>query len=119
MSKDKKEFGARGEEIAHDYLISKGFEIIRRNYRYGRGEIDLIVKKDEILIFVEVKSRKNLEYGPPELSVTKRQQRQIRRTASAYLYENGNDDCDCRIDVIAILMKGKEKPAINHIINAF
>ena len=119
MTEKKKETGDIGEEIAAGLLEDSGFEIIERNYRYGRGEIDIIAKDNDVLVFVEVKTRKNLEFGPPELAITKNKQRQIKKIAEAYLFENEIIDIDCRIDVIAILLKKNLPPEINHIKNAF
>lgn len=121
MSNDtnKKELGNRGEDIAAKLLIEKGYKIVKRNYRYGHGEIDIIAEYNNALIFVEVKTRKNLEFGPPELAVTKNKQRQIRKIAEMYLVENEISDIDCRIDVVAILIKKNLPPEINHIENAF
>ncbi len=116
---NKKQFGNEGEEIACDYLVSEGYNIVERNWRFGRGEIDIIAKQNDLLIFIEVKSRKTLEYGMPELAVTKKKQLQIRKIAEAYLYEKEIADIDCRIDVISILLTDKEHPEINHIENAF
>lgn len=119
MGKNKKELGNRGEQIAVELLTKKGFEIIEQNYHYGHGEIDIIAKDKNVLVFVEVKTRKNLEFGSPELAVTKNKQRQIRKIAESYLYEKEISDIDCRIDVIAILLQEKLPPKINHIENAF
>lgn len=116
---NKKIVGDRGEDIAVDYLKNNGFEIVKRNYRFGHGEIDIVAKKNDILLFVEVKTRKNLEFGPPELAVTKSKQRQIRKIAESYLAENKITEFDCRMDVIAILLKKNLPPEINHIENAF
>ena len=115
----KRNTGKRGEDLACDLLVKKGYQLVQRNYTYGKGEIDIIAKDGEILVFVEVKSRYNLEYGPPELGITKNKQRQVRRIAEAYLHEKEIIDTDCRVDVVAILFRGKEPPKINHIINAF
>ncbi len=115
----KKKFGDIGEDLACNFLNEIGFEILERNYRYGHGEIDIVAKDKDILVFIEVKTRKNLEYGLPESTITKSKQRQIKKIAEAYLYDKKIKDTDCRIDVIAILFRGKEKPNINHIINAF
>lgn len=116
---DKKRVGNRGEDIAADYLSNKGFQIIERNYRYGHGEIDIVAKDGDVLVFVEVKTRKNLEFGPPELAVTKSKQRQVRKISEAYLVEKNINDTDCRIDVVAILIQRNIPPKINHIENAF
>ena len=119
MSKYKKQFGNRGEDIAADFLESKGYEIIERNYHYGHGELDIIAKDGKILVFVEVKTRKNLEFGPPELAITKNKQRQVRKVAEAYLIEKNIIDTDVRIDVVAILLQKNLPPKITHIENAF
>lgn len=118
-SDNTKIVGDRGEDIAADLLEKDGYEIIERNYRYGHGEIDIVAKKNNILVFVEVKTRKNLEFGPPELAITKNKQRQIRKIAEAYIFENTSSGMDCRIDVIAILLRKNLPPKINHIENAF
>lgn len=119
MKEDNKKSGSRGENIASDLLERKGYQIIKRNFRFGRGEIDIIAKKDGLLIFIEVKSRTNLEYGEPEYAVTKSKQKQIIKIARAYLYENNISDIQCRFDVIAILFDNYGNHQINHIENAF
>lgn len=117
--KDRQKIGSFGEDIAVDYLQENFYKVIERNYRYGHGEIDIIAQKDDLLIFVEVKTRKNLEFGAPELAVTKNKQKQIRKIAEMYLIENNKFDLDCRIDVIAILLQKNSNPKIKHIKNAF
>ncbi len=111
--------GKYGEDLAKNILLEKGYRIIERNYRYGHGEIDIICKDGEYLVFVEVKTKSNLEYGEPEYMVTYNKQKQVRKIAEAYLYENEITDTDCRFDVIGILVKNNEPPTINHIENAF
>jgi len=110
--------GRAGEDLARKYLESQGFEIVELNYHYGHGEIDIIARDEEYLVFCEVKARKNDEYGPPEYALTPRKQQQIRRIAAGYLYERDIHDQACRFDVVAIQFKGDE-PEINHIKNAF
>jgi putative endonuclease len=117
--KNKRNTGNYGEDIACKFLKNIGYEIIEQNYFYGHGEIDIIAKDGDELVFVEVKYRTNLEFGPPELSISKGKQKLIRRTAEAYLFNKQIKDQDCRIDLIAILHLKDEKPKINHIFNAF
>lgn len=119
MKEDAKESGRRGESLACELLEKQGYEIVKRNFRFGHGEIDIIAKKDGLLIFVEVKTRTNMEYGEPELAVTKSKQKQIIRIAKAYLYINDIHDIQCRFDVVAIMMANFNNPTINHIVNAF
>jgi len=111
--------GKIGEDLAAKLLSEKGYQIIERNYRFSHGEIDIVAKQNNTLVFVEVKTRNNLEYGEPEYSLTKNKQKQVRKMAELYLYDKNITDTDCRIDVIAILLNKKGKPNINHIENAF
>jgi putative endonuclease len=121
MSVSTKQSGDEGEEIAVEYIVEKGYEIIDRNYRYGKGEIDIIAKDPETgeTVFIEVKSKKNLEFGDPVYSVTKNKIKQIKRMAELYLYDKEIDEIDCRFDVITVLLRGKQKPIIEHYVNAF
>ncbi|PJA97767.1 MAG: YraN family protein [Ignavibacteriales bacterium CG_4_9_14_3_um_filter_30_11] len=118
---DKKKIGNKGEELAAELLTKKNYKIIDKNYRFGKGEIDIICEDTESknLVFVEVKSRTNLNFGDPIFALTKRKMAQLRKIADSYLYEKKLDDIDCRFDVITILYKLKEKPEIKHYKNAF
>lgn len=121
MTFSTKKTGDEGEELAVELLELKGYKIVKRNYRYGKGEIDIIAEdpNEEGLVFVEVKSRKNLEFGLPEEAITKNKIKQLKRIAELYLYENDIKEILCRFDVIAILMLPGQKPEIKHFVNAF
>ena len=119
QKQNKRSTGSKGEDIACEFLSKLGYKIIERNYRYRHGEIDIIAKDGGIFVFVEVKYRKSLEYGTPDTAITNSKQKQIRKVAEAYLYENEIKDTMCRIDVVAILELPKQKPEINHYMNAF
>jgi putative endonuclease len=121
MSPDNKALAEKGEELAAQILSDKGYEIIERNYRYGHGEIDIIVNDPDAkcTVFVEVKSRKNLEFGEPEYAITKSKQRQIRKIAELYLFEKEIQEIDCRFDVVTILFEDFNNPVIHHYENAF
>jgi TIGR00252 family protein len=120
MSLVTKKFGSEGEKTASVYLKKKGFEIIETNFRLSnRGEIDIIAKDGNILVFIEVKSRKNLNYGEPEYSVTKNKMNQIKKLANLYLYTHNILEVDCRFDVVTILEEIPGEKKINHLINAF
>lgn len=116
---DKVKKGKEGEKIACNYLIERGYKILEKNYHYGHGEIDIIAKDRDTLVFVEVKYRKSLEYGMPEDSITRKKQLQIRKIAEAYLYQNKIENQSCRIDVISILHLQNENPVVNHYIDVF
>jgi len=120
MAVNNKSFGNEGEDIAAGFLKSEGYDIIERNYRFHKGEID-IVAKDKVegyIVFVEVKSRKSLEYGEPEYAITGAKMKQLKRMAKYYLLDRHIKDTDCRIDVITVLLTQDNPPLINHYKNA-
>jgi putative endonuclease len=114
LSSSDKDIGKQGEDLAAKILSEKGWEIKDRNYRYGKGEIDIIAKDGEVLVFVEVKTRTNLEYGLPENSITKKKIQQLKKVSECYLYEKEISDTNCRIDVISIMMEPRKEPIIEH-----
>ncbi|HTP78764.1 MAG TPA: YraN family protein [Bacteroidota bacterium] len=118
MTVNKREQGNKGEEIAARYLEGQGFKIFARNYRFERGEIDIVAEDGGELVFVEVKMRSSLAFGYPEESVTPQKEEQIRNVAEGYLLEHGIEEKPCRFDIVAIQLKGEE-PEINHIRDAF
>ncbi|GJQ61682.1 MAG: UPF0102 protein [Melioribacteraceae bacterium] len=111
--------GKYGESLATSILYDKGYEIVDKNYRFGHGEIDIIATKNDVLVFIEVKTRSNTMYGEPEEAITYSKQKQLRKIANAYLHEKKIINKDCRFDVIAILLEKGNDPLINHIENAF
>ncbi len=110
--------GRAGEAMARQYLEEHGFTIVETNYRFGHGEIDIIARDGEDLVFCEVKARWNDQYGPPEYAVTPKKQQQVRNIAERYLYERGIREQACRFDVVAIEVKDGI-PEIRHLRNAF
>ena len=120
MSKRRIEIGKRGEELASDFLKQKGMKILNRNYRFDRGEIDLVCLDDKSLVFVEVKTRTNQEYGVPIEAVSEKKASQIRKVAEGFLMEYGAglEFQEIRFDIVGILLKGN-KEIIEHIENAF
>ena len=121
MSIETKEIGKEGERLALKYLEDNGFKIVARNYRFGKGEIDIIAEDtgDNFLVFVEVKTRLSLGYGAPEYAITKQKIKQIKKVAELYLYEKKIREKECRFDVIAIVLSNNEKPILTHYKNAF
>ncbi len=115
----KKKSGEYGETLAAEYLKEIGFKIVMRNYRFGKGEIDIIAREGDYLVFVEVKSRENLEFGSPEESITDNKKKQVRRIASGYLFENNITDQDCRFDFVGVFFNGQLPPEITHYRDAF
>jgi len=98
--------GDAGERAAAEYLEAKGYRVLHRNYRFGKGEIDLIARTGGTIVFVEVKTRSTASYGEPKEAVTPEKVRRIRRVASAWLAERRIGECDCRFDVIAVFSAG-------------
>lgn len=116
---NSKKLAKLGEEVAEKLLVSKGYSIIKKNFVFGKGEIDIIAKDGDCLVFVEVKTRRNFDFGEPEYSITKSKQRQLKKIAEAYFYVNGLQEQYCRFDVITIVGEREEDLVINHIVNAF
>ena len=99
---DTKNKGKYGEDLAVSYLRKKGFEIMERNYRFRKGEIDLIsLLNNEVLVFIEVKLRKGDAYGDPETFVSRKQERLIIQAAEDYIFAI-NWQKDIRFDIISI-----------------
>ena len=96
--------GSAHERQAAAYLEERGLKILEYNYRTARGEIDLIARDRDMLVFVEVKYRRDSRMGYPEEAVTPAKQRTIRQVAAAYLSERGGSGrLACRLDVVAVL----------------
>lgn len=109
--------GCQGEKVSRDYLISNGYKIISNNFRYRKGEIDIIASKNGGLVFIEVKTRRNKKYGLPREAVSISKQRNIYQTAKVYLSQKPGFYTFIRFDVIEVFFE--EKIKINHIENAF
>ena len=114
-----RELGLSGEDAAVRFLEKQRFRIVRRGFRFHRGEIDIIAYDRDTLVFVEVKTRENLDRGRPEEAVTPAKQRQIRRIAEAYLAINRLENAVCRFDVLALLRDDGGGFAIHHLRDAF
>jgi len=91
------------EELAAQFYLKRNFQILHRNYQAGHKEIDLIVRKDDEVVFVEVKAAKSKSLGHPAERVTKKKISNLTRAAQQYLIENKIDDADLRFDVITFL----------------
>lgn len=109
--------GKEGEEVAAAYLVQKGYVIRHRNWRSGRKELDIVAQQGEELVVVEVKTRRNTDYGTPEEAVTEKKIRSIVTSTDAYLRQHSLD-LPVRFDIITIV--GQQPPfAIEHIEEAF
>jgi putative endonuclease len=119
--KNKKDLGTLGENIACDYLKKDGLILIEKNFRYQRCEIDLIfIDKENTVVFVEVKTRKNRSFGEPEESIHYFKQQNILKAAQGFVLKNKKfDSFDLRFDSISILFDRENNYNVNHIKNAF
>ncbi len=102
MGKDHKEIGKLGEQLALEYLRKQGYALVAQNYRHRRGEIDLIVKREDVLVFVEVKLRSGSHFGFPEQMVSENQWNLLMETANAFQEEYAYNG-PIRFDIVAIL----------------
>lgn len=121
FGKSTREIGAKGEKIAASFLKKHGYKIVKKNFLSAHGEIDIIAESKDILVFAEVKSRKDSDenfknYGLPAEAVDKRKQKHIIYTARCYLQRYPTDKA-MRFDVIEVYF-GKETK-VNHIEDAF
>ena len=115
-----KEIGDFGEEIASRFLEKKGISVLKRNYRCRTGEIDIIARDGDTIVFCEVKTRLSKAYGTPAEFVDFRKRQRI---TGAALYYLGRDDVDIRFDVIEVMYRAAGDvlavTEINHIESAF
>ena len=106
MSNRRQRFGAAGESRAVDILKEEGYRILVRNYRTKIGEIDIIARDGDTIVFVEVKARNDGGlYGNPKYAVTRAKQRTISKVALYYLKGTGQIGCRARFDVVTILSR--------------
>ncbi len=110
--------GKEGELLAADYLRQKGYEILHQNWRSSRQEIDIIAHYQNILVFVEVKTRSGTAFGNPESFVDERKENYLEKASLAYI-EATNYLGEIRFDIVGILFTKNEHPNIQHIEDAF
>jgi putative endonuclease len=114
----RQSLGKLGEDIATSHLQKEGYRIIQRNFKARYGEIDIICVKDNVLVFVEVKTRIGLAFGTPEEAVTPRKLQEVIKTAEYFVLSNKNLPSQLRIDVVAITLDSDRKVInFNHIQN--
>lgn len=102
MPINRKKLGALGERIAREHIEKLGYRIIETNFRCHEGEIDIIAQDREQLVFVEVRTRRGLNFGSPEESITVSKRRKLIEVANAYLQSHEGLPSSWRIDVVAV-----------------
>ena len=117
--KSKNKFkGDFGENVVNSYLNYYGYEILDRNFKCSFGEIDIIFKDKDEIVFSEIKTRNSIKYGHPAESITYFKKNHIYNTAKYFLYKNSLSNKFIRFDVIEVYLNHK-KPIINHIKSVF
>lgn len=115
----RRDVGRAGEQAAARFLKSAGYKIIERNYKCPLGEIDIIARDREVVVFVEVKTLSTDSEADPEVHVNTPKMRQIEKTARAWLSSKREPDIACRFDVVSVVMPQSGEPKIRHFIEAF
>jgi putative endonuclease len=118
VTRERLEFGKAGEDLALKKVESLGYKCIARNYRCSLGELDLIARDGETLVFIEIKTRKGRSLDYAKEAVHARKQRQMSKVALAYMKRTGCEDAKARFDVVVIHQRGLDKE-IEVIRNAF
>lgn len=110
--------GQKGEELAKEFLVSKGYQILKSNFRTSNSEVDIIAKKDSEIIFVEVKVRGSISFGQPEMFVNKEKRRHMKKVARAYI-DMVKHDGPARFDIISIVNGPFNFTELTHFEDAF
>ena len=111
--------GQKGEDAAAVYLQKKGYKVLTRNYRQRFGEIDIVARDGEVLVFVEVKTRRSQRYGTPFEAVDRRKQRQLSKIALHYISHHKLYDQSARFDIVAVTWRENGVSQIDLLTNAF
>ena len=113
----RQSLGRLGESMAAAYLSKQGYTIIEKNLRTPYGEIDLVTKIGETIVFVEVKARASKSLGPPEISITAHKQEHMRSAAEYYIQQHPELQNDYRIDLITVQKQADNPPMVDHFEN--
>ena len=120
MKNFNKDIGNYGEDISYNFLKKQGYYVLSRNFRTKYGEIDIICKKNDLIIFIEIKSRYNYNHGSPIEAITYSKQMQIIKLCKFYIYTNNLIKYNVRFDVIEVFFNiDNNLHSINHITDAF
>lgn len=111
------ELGKKGEQLAVDYLLKKGYDIVERNYRFDKAEVDIIAQQKDTLAIIEVKTRSTKDFGNPQDFVKPKQIKNLVKAVDEYVVVN-DLDVEVRFDIIAIVKQGKGFD-IEHLEDAF
>lgn len=120
MPTARSRLGARGEEIAREYLVAKGYEIVATNFRCPWGEVDIIARHGDYLVFAEVRTQRGPSgFGTPQESLSRRKRERLVATAETYIQSCPTPPTEWRIDLIALQLEGRGGTGqVEHIENA-
>lgn len=119
MTRDRQEFGKAAETAAEQFFRQQKYSILDRNVRFPNGEIDLVVGKEGIIVFVEVKARRNSDFGGAIYAIDRRKEQRLIRLAAQYLAQRGWAQSPCRFDVVLYQGDSPHAQGVQHIKNAF
>jgi putative endonuclease len=119
MANTNQRVGRFGELLAAEHLVDSGMHLVDRNWRCPLGEIDLVARDGDTLVFCEVKTRRGSRYGPPAAAVVRAKQLRLRRLAAEWLKVTGNHARDIRFDVVSVLPGRRGAPRVEHLRSAF
>lgn len=120
MAQKRLELGRAAELVARRFLKKRGYRLLKANYSCPCGEIDIVARDGRCLVFVEVKSRRGQEYGPPEAALTVAKMGQLRKAAKGFLARYNLPEIDCRFDVVSVQWPSDaEKPTVELFKDAF
>ena len=106
----RRDTGKLGEKLAKEFLEKRGYHIAETNYRCPEGEIDIIARQSDYLVFIEVRTKKSLQFGSPEESITAVKREKMRNTALRYRQNRDNLPLLWRIDVVAVELDERSRP---------
>ena len=113
------ELGKRGEALAWGYLQNEGYRILEKNFRTRFGEIDIVAEKKGTVVFLEVKTRRNQDFGTPAEAVDWRKRRKMAQVAESYLQRKGLENRPARFDILSVLWDGANEPRFVLLEDAF
>ena len=115
----RNELGSHGERIAASYLAGRGFQVLDRNWRCREGELDIVARHGDALVFCEVKTRRGVGYGHPVEAVTPAKQRRLRVLAHRWLSAHDEHARELRFDVVGVLVRPSRPALVTHLPAAF
>jgi putative endonuclease len=118
MSAARQAFGELGERIAERWLKRTGWRVVQRRFRSGHRDIDLVVEREGMIAFVEVKARRGDRFGQPVEAVNWRKQKELTKSAQVWIDRHGRPEETYRFDVVGVLMKG-DRVRVRHVEDAF